>query len=147
MAEETIWTGTSSQIKNIGIFILCGITCILVVPIFIALWHYLVVRCKQYQLTTERLRIRDGVFSRKFEELELFRIKDITILQPFWHRIFGVENIRLLTSDHSAPLVVLDYMPQKYSLSDLIRKQVEIRRALKNVRELDVDGEHVLGPL
>jgi hypothetical protein len=37
MAEETIWRGTSSQLKNLGLFILCGLFCWLIVPIFIAL--------------------------------------------------------------------------------------------------------------
>ena len=41
MAEETIWRGTASQLKNLGCFILCFLFCWLIVPIFIGLRRYL----------------------------------------------------------------------------------------------------------
>ena len=41
MAEETIWRGAASQLKNLGCFILCFLFCWLIVPIFIGLRRYL----------------------------------------------------------------------------------------------------------
>ena len=83
MAEETIWRGTSSQMKNLGLFILCGLFCWLIVPIFIALARYLQTKNKIYELTTERLKITEGVFSKVTDTLELYRVKDIETRQPF----------------------------------------------------------------
>jgi hypothetical protein len=34
MAEEIVWRGTSSQWKNFGVYLLCGLFCWLIVPIF-----------------------------------------------------------------------------------------------------------------
>jgi uncharacterized membrane protein YdbT with pleckstrin-like domain len=139
MAEEILWKGNASQVKNFSIFLICGLTCFLIVPIFIALWKYLQIRCKVYELTSERLRISEGIFSKKIEELELYRVKDLSIDRPFWLRLFGLENVHLMTSDQTAPKMVLDFMPQKVALGDKIRKQVDLRRDQKRVRELDID--------
>ncbi len=137
IAEAVLWKGSSSQVKNLGVFLLCLLTCVLIVPIFIALWKYLIVKCRQYELTTERLRVSDGIFSRRIDELELYRVKDVSIEQPFFLRIFRLENIFMTTSDPSTPKLLLDYIPQKIQLGNKLRKQVDIRRDVKGVRELD----------
>src|ERR1700676_3210389 len=103
MAEETVWQGRSSQWKNFGVFILCGLFCWLIVPIFIALARYLQTKCKIYELTTERLKITEGVFSKVTDTLELYRVKDIEVRQPFLYRRFGLENIHVQTSDLFSP--------------------------------------------
>jgi uncharacterized membrane protein YdbT with pleckstrin-like domain len=139
MAEETIWRGTSSQLKNLGIFILCGLFCWLIVPIFIALSRYLQTKNNVFDLTSERLKITEGVFSKVTETLELYRVKDIEVLQPFFSRMLGVENIKINTSDLSSPVIMLDAIPKSVGLADKLRNQVEIIRVQKRVREIDLE--------
>jgi uncharacterized membrane protein YdbT with pleckstrin-like domain len=139
MAEETVWRGTSSQWKNFGVFILCGLFCWLVVPIFIALARYLQTKNKIYELTTERMKMTKGVFSKVTETLELYRVKDLETRQPFLHRLVGLENVQLNTSDASSPVILIDAVPIAVGLADKIRNQVETIRAQKGVREIDVE--------
>ena len=139
MAEETIWRGTSSQLKNLGIFILCGLFCWLIVPIFIGLTRYLQTKNHVFELTNERLKITEGIFSKVTETLELYRVKDIEVLQPFWYRILGLENIKVNTSDLSSPVIFLEGIPQSVGLADKLRNQVEAIRMLKKVREIDIE--------
>ena len=139
MAEETVWRGTSSQLKNLGIFILCGLFCWLIVPIFIALARYLQTKNKIYELTTERLKITEGVFSKVTETLELYRVKDIEVHQPFVYRTLGLENIHVQTSDLSSPSILIDAIPGVVTLGDKMRNHVEAVRQLKGVREIDVE--------
>ncbi len=139
MAEETVWRGTSSQWKNVGTYILCGLFCWLIVPIFIALARYLQTKCKIYELTTERLKITQGVFSKVTDTLELYRVKDLETRQPFLYRLAGVENIQLNTSDQSTPFVFIEAIPSEVGLADKLRNQVEIIRQLKRVREIDIE--------
>jgi uncharacterized membrane protein YdbT with pleckstrin-like domain len=139
MAEETIWSGTSSQVKNLGLFILSGLFCWLIVPIFIALARYLQTKNKVYELTSERLKTTEGVFSKVTETLELYRVKDIEVRQPFFYRLLGVENIQINTSDLSSPVVLLEAIPKTIGLADKIRNQVEIIRTQKRVREIDIE--------
>ena len=139
MAEEIVWRGSSSQWKNFGLYLLCGLFCWLIVPIFIALAHYLKTKCKIYELTNERLKTTEGVFSKVTETLELYRVKDIETRQPFVHRLCGIENVQLNTSDTSSPFVLIQAIPHRVGLGDKIRNQVEIIRQQKGVREIDVE--------
>ncbi|HJT81478.1 MAG TPA: PH domain-containing protein [Chthoniobacterales bacterium] len=166
MPEQTVWRGTSSQWKNLGAFVSWSIAAILVLCFSIILWgaasgslamlarflpllilvpigmmlsRYLITRSKVYELTTERLKISEGVFSKTTNTLELYRVKDIETRQPFVNRLVGVENVRLTTSDASSPLILIEAIPRSVGLSDLIRNQVETIRQQRGVRELDVD--------
>ena len=139
MAEETIWRGTASQLKNLGCFILCFLFCWLIVPIFIGFRRYLETKNKVFELTNERLKMTEGIFSKVTETLELYRVKDIEVLQPFIYRIVGLENIKVNTSDLSSPDILLDGISQKIGFADKLRNQVETIRAQKKVRELDIE--------
>ena len=139
MTEETIWRGTASQLKNLGCFILCFLFCWLIVPIFIGLRRFLETKNQVFELTNERLKTTQGIFSKVTESLELYRVKDIEVLQPFIYRIVGLENIKVNTSDLSSPVIVIDGISQSVGLPDKLRNQVEIIRRLKKVRELDIE--------
>src|SRR6476659_1327903 len=135
MAEETIWRGTSSQMKNLGIYILC----ILVVPIPWAIARYLQTKNKVYELTSERLKVTEGVFSKATSTVELYRVKDIEVRQTFWYRILGLENVQVTTSDVSSPFLLFDAIEVTAGLPDKLRNQVEAIRVQKRVREIDLE--------
>jgi uncharacterized membrane protein YdbT with pleckstrin-like domain len=139
MAEEIVWRGPSSQWKNFWVYVLCGLFCWLIVPIFIALWRYLQTKNKIYELTTERLKITEGVFNKTTNTLELYRVKDLETRQPFLDRMFKVENIAINTSDASSPFILLEAIPSAVSLADKMRNQVEAVRMQKRVREIDIE--------
>jgi membrane protein YdbS with pleckstrin-like domain len=139
MAEEMIWRGTSSQLKNLGLFILCILFCWLIVPIFIGLTRYLQTKNRVFELTKERLKITEGIFSKVTETLELYRVKDLEVRQPFIYRMLGVENIVINTSDLSSPILLLEAIPKVVGLPDKLRDQVEIIRVQKKVREIDFE--------
>lgn len=139
MAEEMIWRGTSSQLKNLGLFILCVLFCWLIVPIFIGLTRYLQTKNRVFELTKERLKITEGIFSKVTETLELYRVKDLEVRQPFIYRMLGVENIVINTSDLSSPVLLLEAIPKSVGLPDKLRDQVEIIRVQKKVREIDFE--------
>jgi len=139
MSEEVVWRGTSSQWKNFGVYLLCGLFCWLVVPIFFALARYLQTKCKIFELTTQRFKITSGVFSKVTETLELYRVKDIETRQPFLSGLVGVENVQMSTSDTSSALVLIETVPSSIGLADKLRNQVEIIRQQKRVREIDIE--------
>ncbi|MDZ4861622.1 MAG: PH domain-containing protein [Candidatus Hydrogenedentes bacterium] len=143
MAEQSVWKGSPSQIVNLGIFVVCGLTFFLVVPIFIAFWYWLKTRSDVYEMTTERILHSTGVFSRNTDTLELYRVKDIHVDQPLFLRIFKRCNILLNTSDHTTPIFVLPAMPFGAGIQDHLRTHVEKRRDEKRVREVDLMGDNV----
>ena len=138
MSEQTIWQGHSSQVKNFWPFV----SCLLVVPIPWALYRWLAVKTTTYQLTTERLVTERGILNKTKDTLELYRVRDLQVTQPFWIRLFGLENIHLLTADTSTPSVVIDCVPAALGLSDKFRVQIEACRMAKRVRTVDLEDDH-----
>jgi uncharacterized membrane protein YdbT with pleckstrin-like domain len=137
--ERSVWQGTPSQVVNLGSFILLGLFFWLVIPLFVILWKWLVVKNTKYELTTERLRLRYGVFNKKTDELELYRVRDYKLDQPFFLRIFSLSNIVLTTSDKTHPRVVLEAITDGEELREKLRKYVEVCRTRKGVREVDIE--------
>lgn len=139
VTEEVVWEGTPSQVINLGTYVLCTLLCVLIVPIFIALWKYAVTRTTRYTLTTQRLSFRRGVFSKETDVMELYRIKDMRVIEPFFLRMFGKGDIVMDTSDRSHPEFTLRAVPDPDKLRDTIRRYVEMRRDEKRVREVDFE--------
>ena len=137
MAEENIWSGTSSQLKNFWAFVLC----LLVIPIPWAIYRWLLVKTTTFRLTSERLLTTRGIFSTVTETLELYRVRDLEMSQSFIQRLFGLQNIVLLTGDESSPRIIVDYVPTALALPDKIRAQVEACRVAKRVRTVDMEDD------
>ncbi len=137
--EELLWEGGPSQYTNFGLFVLCGLLCWLVVPIFFALRAYLRVRATRFTLTTQRLRMQTGIFGRKLNELELYRVKDTTLDEPFLLRMVSLGNIVVNSNDASTPRVVLKGIRNAESVRERLRKCVEARRDQKAVRVAELE--------
>lgn len=135
-----LWEGTSSHVSKLGTYLLCLLFCWLIVPIFIGIWTALKLNSIRYQLTTERLHITEGIFSKRTEQIELYRVKDMGLEKPFIYRVFSKGNIQFFTSDHSLPNFKLEAISNAEKLMNVIRKHVEICRERKRVREIDVDS-------
>lgn len=137
--EETIWSGHPSQVLNFWIYVVCGALFFLIAPLLVALWEYFKLRSIKYEISTERLRITTGMFSRSFEEIELYRVRDYRLEQPFLLRMFHLYNIHLVTSDKSTPTVTLEGIADGPALRDTLRKHVERMRKEKGIREIDME--------
>jgi len=134
-----VWSGRPSQITNIKTFILCGLFCWLIVPLFVAGWRWLVIRCITYELTTQRFKVSHGVLTRRTDELELYRVKDTSYSQSLFERSFGLASIQMTTSDLSNPAVTIKAIgaAQANQLREQIRTLTEELRDRKRVREID----------
>ena len=137
--EVPVWRGSPSQVLNLPVFVVCALLCWLVVPVFYAIWKWLVLRNVRYELTTERLKIREGVLNKQLDELELYRVRDYKLDQPFLLRLFSLGNITLRTADTSQPVVVLRAIRDGENVYEQIRKYVEECRIRKRVLPIDLE--------
>lgn len=154
--ENIVWKGRSHQIVNfwpltasilllvlflIGAFTWQGwLAWGALVPLAYGGWLFLGTKLKVFELTSERIRIYDGILNQKINEVELYRVKDTRLEKPFWIRIFGLSDIILQTSDRSLPEVRILAVRGGVEIREKLRKQVEILRDKKRVREVDFDG-------
>ncbi|MEM1084705.1 MAG: PH domain-containing protein [Verrucomicrobiota bacterium] len=154
MSEEILWKRSPSQLLNLGKFVVGGLMLAAsvvggsflpavwltaIIPLGWIVWEFLKVRCRVYELTTERLRLYSGVLNQTIDEVELYRVKDTRMDRPFWLRIFGLSTLHLDTSDRSHPKVDLEAVADGVNLRETLRKQVEFWRDRKRVREVDFE--------
>lgn len=133
--EGEVWSRSPSQWVNFWWFA----SCLLVLPIPFAFWKWLTIRCTRYTLTTQRLQLETGVFSKHLEEIELYRIKDSELDRPFIQRIVGLGSVHVLSSDATMPEMRLHSIHNADGVRELIREHVEKVRKARGVRELDVN--------
>lgn len=136
--ETLIWEGHPSQWTNFPVFLLCALLCWLVIPLFIAFARWLQTRCFVYRITSERIVISQGVFTKRTDELELYRVKDTALVEPFWLRLVSLGHIDLTTSDRTTPAARIAAVPGAAALREELRRNVERMRARKGVRETDI---------
>jgi uncharacterized membrane protein YdbT with pleckstrin-like domain len=138
MEEKTIFKGTPSQLTNLGYYLLC----LIFLPAFglgliMFIVRYLKTSHTKIEITNERVVTQTGVLSRITNEIELYRVKDIQLSEPFLLRMFGLSNLVLVTSDKSTPFINIKGVKDGNKLRKEIRTFVEERRDKKNIREID----------
>lgn len=160
--EEVIWQGSQSQVLNFGIFILMGILSVIIlvlsfmffpiaavlvlIPMVYIFVKWLTVKYHKYNVTTERIFYTTGIFSKRTEAMELYRIRDVDMYEPFWQRLFKLGNIAITSSDKTTQNFLIKAVPHPSELMNNIRKNVEKRRDVKGVRGIEfLDDEDTVG--
>lgn len=134
--EQTLWQGSPSAAQDFWL----NLSCVLVLPIPWALWRWIQRRSHRIEITSERVRVTQGIFTKRTDELELYRVRDITFFQPFILGMFGRGNLQLNTDDVTTPVVLLPCIPSDQSLRDQLRKAVEACRDRKRTRVSELGG-------
>jgi uncharacterized membrane protein YdbT with pleckstrin-like domain len=154
--ETIVWTGSPSQWLNTAwfaaslvgaaVFVVAGVitgqpivAAGALIPAVLALSKYLTVRTTRIEVTTERITTTVGIFSRHKWDIELYRVKDTTLHEPFLLRLVGRANIRIISSDRAQPTVTLSALPDAERLRQQIRANVERLRLARGVREMDIE--------
>ncbi|RBP47534.1 PH (Pleckstrin Homology) domain-containing protein [Roseimicrobium gellanilyticum] len=154
--ETVLWSGHSSQWVHFWWYLFCVLLAIaaavgalftaglslvgLLIPLLMWIGRWWMTRTTKYELTSQRLRKTSGILNRTLDELELYRVKDYSVEMPLLMRIFGLGNIRLVTSDATTPVVDIPAIKDAMEVRELLRTAVQAERDRKRVRELDVDG-------
>lgn len=102
----------------------------------IAFWRLLQVRYTCFLLSEEVLQIKTGIFFRRTDNLELYRVKDYVVTENLVMQLLGLMSLELLTTDLTGPVTVLRGIP-KSDVADVIRKRVQKARQHNPIVELN----------
>lgn len=146
--REVLSTGPSS-IGYLGraiaglLFCLAGIVFLFSIPVagavllcvgvllLISIW--VAVATIRYRLTDQRLICRRGLIARRIEEVELFRVKDVTVSQGLLERILGIGSVVVLSTDDSTPRVLLHKIPSPMMIKEELRGRFRAARRRERV--------------
>ncbi len=133
--EQVLFEGQPALVHSLGALLLAIITLGIAVVFF-----YLKRGGVSYRITNQRLVIDKGIFSKKMEQLELYRIADFTVERPFGQRVLGTGNIRLNTFDKTTPIVELQGLKTDVvQLYETMRAAVETAKQQRGVRMVDYE--------
>jgi uncharacterized membrane protein YdbT with pleckstrin-like domain len=150
--ERIIWEGNPGQIKMVPAYLffsfcaLCFLISTYVVPILFLLFLgsllgiYLsnkAIKNYKIRITTHRITVEEGVFSKTTEEIELFRVKDIQLEEPFFYRSYNLSDITIISSDRTNRICVIPAIKDGKRIREELRNAVDERREAKGVREFD----------
>ncbi|MGD0077469.1 MAG: PH domain-containing protein [Sedimentisphaerales bacterium] len=121
--ERTAWLHLlQSQQAAFGqyrllIGLLLGLSALLF--LFYKAWQ---VRMTHYEISADRIEFGTGIFDRKVDNLDMFRVVDIKLRRSLLDCLVGVGTVMLTTTDKSHPEFVFEKVRDARGLYDVIKK-------------------------
>lgn len=141
LSPETILWSESPSIWMHGpakVFLACLLMPLLIgIPWFV--WLRLESRFTVYRLTDQRIIWERGVLTKKRGQTELYRVRDINLVQPWWLRFMGLGNVSLFSSDVTNPDFYMRAIADSAKVADLTRAAVENARNQHGIRAVDFE--------
>lgn len=104
--------------------------------VFMAWIRFLTIKKITYIISNQTIRVQTGLFSRRMDSLELFRVRDFVIKQSFAMRLFDIMSLTLTTTDHTNPTLTLTGI-QVSNISEILRENVQKARILNRNFEIN----------
>lgn len=97
-----------------------------------------------YSFDEERIFIESGVFTKKEDEVRLYRVLDISLTRSFIQRIFKMGTITIDSSDKTLKCFQMKNIKNSREVKEQLSQLVEEERQRKRItgREYMVDHDH-----
>ena len=95
---------------------------VLVVIGISVIWEILKLKAISYTITNDRIEFERGVFSRKTDNLDLFRIRDLALNRSLTDRLLGIGTVKMLTSDQTHPVIEMTKIKNARNIYDTLKK-------------------------
>jgi uncharacterized membrane protein YdbT with pleckstrin-like domain len=114
--EKTLFEGHPAVVYSAGQYVA------IVLTLGIALLVYWIrSQSTRFIITTQRVRIERGLFSKMQDNLELFRVDHIDLHKPVGQRMLGYATVHLHSSDAGMASVYLYGIADLEALADTLR--------------------------
>jgi uncharacterized membrane protein YdbT with pleckstrin-like domain len=156
MSEEVVlFRGSPSLMVKAGTFFI-GIIFIIGFIVGAIMWNPLVaigavlvavylagvaalIRTQQFEVTSQRVRWRRGIVTKRTDEMELYRVMDVSLVEPLLLRMVGAGNLEIKSADVSTPSLTLPAVKKASELREQLRNSVEECRVRRGVRVTEFD--------
>ncbi len=104
----------------------------LLIPLAVGVTWFLILsmmrRSNRVRITNRSVETESGVFSKKIDVLELWRIRDLRYKQSFLDRVLGIAHIEVFSKDVTSPHFEIVGMPASRAIFEKLRDSIEIQR-------------------
>ena len=91
-----------------------------------------------YTITNQRVIVKSGLIGKKQEEIELYKIQDYKVSQSISERLLNIGDLTIISSDSSAPTIVLNNIKNPNDVKEMLRKAILDRKKEMNVTYRDI---------
>lgn len=102
----------------------------------VAIYQMWSIRSFEYLISMEYIRLTRGIFFKRVDQLEMYRIKDFIITQPLSLQLLRLMNLTLKSTDTENSVITLTGIPLS-GITDTIRDRVQQARHSNNIYELN----------
>ena len=88
----------------------------------------------KYEISDDRLFRTTGLLNLNYEEILLYRVRDLELSRSFGQRIFGVGSIKVCSSDKTHPEMYIINVKEPAAVKELLHEQVEAMKIRRRVR-------------
>ncbi len=111
--------------------------------LLILAWKWFENMASRFDICTDRLIVRRGIFMKSLDEIELYRVKDIRLDFSLINQWANIGTITIVSSDEttrSRPLVI-PFVDNAQARREQLRVLVDQARQRRRVREIDMVHE------
>ena len=94
----------------------------------------------KYSICEDRLFCQQGFFNTSYQELLLYRVRDISLSRTLGQKFFGVGTVTINSSDTSSPVLELKNIKRAFEVKEMLHKQVEATKIARRVRVGELMG-------
>lgn len=100
------------------------------------LLDFVSLRRKLFVLTSETLVYQRGIFNRRTDFIELYRVIDFQETHSFLQQIVGLKTVIIYSGDRTTPRLPIPGIHCREELISLIRERVEFNKTRRGVYEI-----------
>lgn len=102
----------------------------------VLLYRFICLRRIRYCVGPEQLVSEHGVFVRKVDYMELYRVVDFQEHQSLLQQLIGLKTVRIFSMDRNTPRLDLIGIRRNHDIVSLIRERVELNKRKKGIYEI-----------
>jgi uncharacterized membrane protein YdbT with pleckstrin-like domain len=133
--EEVYFEGRPAAIGSVGALVLTILTVGLA-----AIYFWMRTLGKRYRITSQRVVVESGVFGKRMDQIDLYRVVDFAVERSFGQRIMGTGTLVLEAMDKTTPeLRIEGIRADVTALYERLRAAAEVEKQRRGVRLMDVE--------
>jgi uncharacterized membrane protein YdbT with pleckstrin-like domain len=137
IAAFVVWAAGLTLLPDVRpwIVVLVGLA-----PLAVGLVYTWLVRIStEYRVHRDSLEVESGLLSRRVDNVQMFRIRDLGLSQSLLARVLGVGDVTLTSTDRTSPRLVLRGVAGPREVYDTLRDLVARSQATRRTMIVEDD--------
>src|SRR5215472_7846973 len=122
--EEVFWEGYATWRAWATQWIFGWILVPVLIGLFMVIPVWVRIRSTRWKLTSRRIEVERGLFNKRIDALELWRVRDVELRQSLMDRMVGVSSLLVTAHDDSQALLEVRGVPGGRAVYDRLMTAV-----------------------